>query len=67
MLRGSNAPPINLHSRRNHGNLECWGVGGVEWWGVVAEDALWSRNYFGVNAEIAVRGCHDRRINRPDT
>jgi sterol desaturase/sphingolipid hydroxylase (fatty acid hydroxylase superfamily) len=42
----------------------CWGVGGF---GVVAEDALWSRNYFGVNAEIAVRGCHDRRINRPNT
>jgi hypothetical protein len=65
MESGTNgAATITGNSRQNLGNLGCWGVGGF---GVVAEDALWSRNYFGVNAEIAVRGCHDRRINRPDT
>jgi hypothetical protein len=56
MESGTNgAATINGSSRKNLGNLGCWGGGG---W-VVAEDALWSRNYFGVNAEIAVRGCHD--------
>ena len=46
MESGTNgAATINGNSRQNLGNLGCWGGGGFDGWGVVAEGGDWRAKF----------------------